>query len=754
MMEEPSVLDYLKAKLTPWRGPAPQIPRGISENDSASESAAVPAGQAVQEISPQPTGMPESGSAAQLVVDQQALASLEYNAAPIAEPAAQEALLPLAQRIAVPWVPLVAFGLALLAQLSLEPGPQRTWTMGAVLYLLSAVCLGVSARRGEWALAPLPGGEKCLDPLTVRTAGLISSLIFGLAAFWAFGDNLLTRLNVILWLISVGTIIWAFWLPAAPAGAWLERLRSFWSLREWKISITRGTLAAAGAIFLVLFFRLHRLNQVPPEMFSDHAEKLLDVWDVLHGQTSIFFPRNTGREALQMYMTAGIIQLFNTGYSHLSLKIGTALAGLLTLPFIYLLGKEVGSKRIGLLAMVFAGIAYWPNVISRVGLRFPLYPLFVAPVLYFLLRGIRTSNRNDFILSGLFLGIGLHGYTPIRILPVVILVAVGIYLLHAQSRQVRKQTIWQLLILAVIALFVFLPLLRYATINPEGFSFRSFSRLGTLERPLPGPAWQIFSENLWNALTMFAWDDGEIWVVSLTHRPAMDVISAGLFFSGIVLLFIRYLRRRHWLDLFLLLSVPLLMLPSILSLAYPSENPALNRLSGAMVTMFLIVAIALDGLMTGLSTRLGPSLGSKVASALAVGCILLASLQNYGLVFNEYQQVFEQSAWNTSEMGEVIRQFTTSVGSEDTAWVLAYPHWVDTRLVGMNAGYPLKDYAIWPENLPETTADPRAKLFLVKPEDSQGLQALQSLYPQGVLQEYISEVDFHNFLMFFVPPAN
>ena len=25
-MEEPSVLDYLKAKLTPWRGPAPQIP--------------------------------------------------------------------------------------------------------------------------------------------------------------------------------------------------------------------------------------------------------------------------------------------------------------------------------------------------------------------------------------------------------------------------------------------------------------------------------------------------------------------------------------------------------------------------------------------------------------------------------------------------------------------------------------------------------------------------------------------------------
>jgi len=742
MMEEPSVLDYLKAKLTPWRGPAPQIPGGSSAGEPGA----------------QPAESLEDRAVAQPATDLQPTAALD-TAAPggpawVTEPAAEATVVPVPHRIAIPWLTLIAFGLALLAQVSLEPGPERTWTTGAILYLLSAACLGLAAWRGEWTLAPLPGGEKRADPLTVRTYGLVAGILFGLVAFWSFGDNLFTRLNVALWLFSIGAIIWSFWLPEMSAHVWLERWRGFGLQREWKFSITRGTLVAAGTIFLVLFFRLYRLDQVPPEMFSDHAEKLLDVWDVLHEQTSIFFVRNTGREALQMYMTAGIIQLFNTGYSHLSLKIGTALAGLLTLPFIYLLGKEVGSKRIGLLAFVIAGIAYWPNVISRVGLRFPLYPLFVAPVLYFLLRGIRTSNRNDFILSGLFLGIGLHGYTPIRILPVVILVAVGLYLIHAQSRQVRKQTIWQLMILAVIALFVFLPLLRYATINPEGFSFRSFSRLGTVERPLPGPAWQIFSENLWNALTMFAWDDGEIWVVSVTHRPALDVISAALFFSGVVLLFIRYLRRRHWLDLFLLLSVPLLMLPSILSLAYPAENPALNRLSGAMVTMFLIVAIALDGLMTSLSTRLGPSLGPKVASGLAIGCILLASLQNYGLVFNEYQQVFEQSAWNTSEMGEVIHQFTTSVGSEDTAWVLAYPHWVDTRLVGMNAGYPLKDYAIWPENLPETTADLRAKLFLVKPEDTQGLQALQSLYPQGVLQEYISEVDFHNFYMYFVPPAN
>ncbi len=730
-MEEPSVLDYLKAKLTPWRGPAPKIPEipqpGVEQSGAAEmipggelstpESVDIPASQIASSV---PAVVPERVS--------------EVKARPLF------------------WITVGSFLLAVIAQASLEPGPNRAWTLGAVLYLISAAGAFVAAWRGEWTAHPLPESQPRRDSLRVRYPGLFIGIPLALLALWLFEDNLFTRLNVTLWLLSLVAILWTFWLPGSQGESWVRRLYRVFSKPEWNLSITRGTLAGLGVVALILFFRLYRLNLTPPEMFSDHAEKLLDVWDVLHGQTRIFFPRNTGREALQMYLAAVTILLFKTGYSHLTLKIGTVLAGLLTLPFLYLLGKELGSKRIGLLAAAFAGISYWHNVISRVGLRFPLYPLFVAPSLYYLLRGIRTSNRNDFILSGLFLGIGLHGYTPIRILPIVILVAVGLYLVHAQSRGLRKQTLWGLIVLALMALMVFLPLLRYSLDNPEAFSYRSFSRLGSLERPLPGPAGEIFLNNLWKAMTSFAWDDGEIWVISVTHRPALDIISAALFYLGMMLLLARYIRRRHWLDLFLLLSVPLLTLPSILSLAFPAENPALNRMAGAIVPVFLIVAIALDGLMTTLSNRLSLFWGPKVALGVAVGCLTLASLQNYSLVFEEYQRVFELSSWNTSEMGQVIKSFTTSVGSPDSAWVVAFPHWVDTRLVGMNAGYPLKDYAIWTDQLAETISDPRPKLFLVKPEDTQAINTLQTLYPQGVLQEYTSRVENHDFYMYFVPP--
>ena len=77
------------------------------------------------------------------------------------------------------------------------------------------------------------------------------------------------------------------------------------------------------------------------------------------------------------------------------------------------------------------------------------------------------------------------------------------------------------------------------------------TRMTGLEQPLPGPALEIFIKNTWNALTMFFWDNGEIWVHSVMDRPALDLISAAIFFIGVVLLIMRYFRKHDWLGYFL-----------------------------------------------------------------------------------------------------------------------------------------------------------------------------------------------------------
>jgi hypothetical protein len=726
---EPTVLDYVKSKLMPWKGIRIEIP-DTSFGEFIDKTDVAGIDDEPLEISLKEEGQVDS-------IDDTRLSPEEANV----------------KAISLPWKSFLAIGLALFAQLSLEP-PDPNKTVGIVLYCIAAGIAVWATINGEWQLASIPKRVHHHDPLTVRQWAFWIGLVVSLVAFLALGGNRFTVLNVTLWLIGLAAMIAALWLPDPQRRLNLSDIFENLQTKNWQISISRWTLALLSAFGLVLFFRFFRLNQVPPEMFSDHAEKLLDVWDVLNGETRIFFPRNTGREALQMYLTAGIAKYLNTGLSFLSLKLGTVLAGAVSLPFIYLLGKEVGNRRVGLFALIFAGIAYWPNVISRVGLRFPLYPLFVAPVLYFLIRGFQTSNRNDFILAGVALGMGLHGYSSTRLFPIVVVMAFALYLLHRQSKGYRRQTIFGFMILVLLAFMVFLPLFRYALEDPGMFNYRTLSRIGSIERPLQGPAWQIFLENLWNAVTMFAWSNGETWVHSIPHRPALDIVSAAFFYLGVVLIFIRYLRNRYWMDIFLILSIPFLMMPSILSLAFPSENPSLNRTAGAIIPVFLIVGLGLDGFLSQLESSLSKTWGKRLAWVVGLSLLVWSSLHNYELVFNQYYEQFRLSAWNTSEVGHVIRSFSDSVGTPDNAWVVGSPHWVDTRLVGINAGYPTKDYAIWPEHFHDTLTVDAPKMFIIRPEEEESRLILQEMYPEGWLTLYKSEVPTKDFYIFVVPPTD
>jgi hypothetical protein len=638
----------------------------------------------------------------------------------------------------LPWVSFLAVVFAISAQRLLEPA-ERKVEISFLLYLTAVVLVGWASMKNGWHLPALPGHRSGSDPLSVRSFSILLSIPFVLAAFWAFGSGEFTFTNTALWLLALGLLVHGLSLKNAPKPQIADErgriINSIW-------------IMIMVAVFgLAIFFRFNQVDSLPAQPFSDHAEKMLDLYDISQGQQKIFFERNTGREAFQMYWTLLTAKLFGTGISFLSLKLGTALLGILTLPFIYLLGKEYGNPRAGLFALFLFGIAYWPNVISRIGLRFPLYPFFLAPTFLFLTRGLRTRSRNDFILCGLFLGLGLHGYSPFRIVPFLVVVAFALYLMHVQSIGTRCQAFWWFAIISVVSLYVFLPLLRYALDHYDTFSLRTLSRLGNVETNLPDSMGAVFFSNLLKGLLMFNWDDGDIWVNSLPHRPALDVVTGALFVLGVVLLCMRYLRHREWRDLLLLSSIPLLLMPSVLSLAFPVENPALNRAGGAAVSAILVSALALDGLVTGLSAgRKRPFLAYGVT-----GMLLAASaFQNYDLVFRQFNESYLRGVWNTSEMGEVIREFGDRYGQTDTAWIVPYPQWVDTRLPAMWSGILDRDFALWPEQFADTTGLPAPKLFIFKPEDLETENALRVLYPDAELSRYTLLTPGKDFMVLFV----
>ena len=713
-MKEPNVFEYLQSKLMPWKYTLPEV-TPLEEYYSDRPRS--------EEIS-------------------------EY-----AQASEKDASMP---GVALPpaWRALVSLFLALAAQRFLEPTTERP-ELAITLYAIAFGFLVWAVLKEDLLISGPPPLVGVSHSMSIRWAYLFASIPFLGVAFLAFGDNKFTQLNVALWAIGIVLFLYAFWQERLTEvfSKFFSKMSDFLKEPTIAFRITPFFWLVLLASLIAIFFRANLLEQIPAEMFSDHAEKLWDVSDVLNGKSPIFFERNTGRESFQMYLTAAVSILFGTGLSFLSLKIGTVLCGLLTLPYIYLLGKEIGNRWVGLLALLMAGMAYWPNVISRVALRFTLYPFFVAPTLFYLLRGLRTSRRNDFILSGVALGLGLHGYSAFRLTPLTVLAAVGIYLLHKESKERRQAALWGLGAIGFMSLVVYLPLFRYALSNPEYYSYRAMSRLTGIERALPGPAVTIFFQNLWEALIMPFWKNGDIWVHSVVNRPALDVVTGSLYFIGLVLILIRYFQKRHWQDLFLILAVPLLMLPSILSIAFPEENPSLNRAAGALVPIFVIAAFGFETMFSTLYLRYKSLFGKGVMVLLVVILLVWSGKQNYDLVFRQYNDQFLGGAWNTSEIGKVIRGYVDSLGVEEATFVVPYRHWVDTRLVGINAGFPNRDFALWREYIADTIGDQGPKLFIFKPEDGETLQVLQEIYPDGMMRFYDSDRDGKDFNIYLVPAA-
>jgi len=715
-MQEPSVLDYLKALLSGQKAPAvPPLPR--SGRSRVRKQAAKPSASS-------------------------------RGPAKAAAPA-----FTLAQ---LPWRSVGAFVLFFVGQILLAP-PGGAWALAASVLLLAVGLAAWAYVEGEWSLPQLAPAEAHKGVAVFRRTPLLAAGVLFVLAFLLSGNNQFNLLNLACWLGAVGSLLYAFWQPAGKAArrpSLRARLTGFVRQPEFTLRVSRWSLLVLLAFGLIAFFRFHQLTVTPPEMVSDHAEMLMDVLDIQNGKTSIFFERNTGREPLPFYLAVWAGSLFGSGASFLTLKLASALVAFASLTYMYLLGKELGGRWVGLFALLLTGLAYWPNVLSRLGLNFGLYAALAAPTLYYLLRGLRRSSLNNFLLAGLFMGIGLNGYTAFRIVPLVAAAAVAIFLLHRSSPQARSQALLGAVLLAVVAIVAVTPLLRFAIDNPALVNQRVLTRLGEAERAYPGPAGAIFVSNVLKGLGLFNYSGGTLWVTGAVRAPAFDPLSGALLLLGVCLAVMRYARHRQWQDLFLLLSIPLLMLPSTLSLAFPEENPAMNRASAAWIPAFLLCALALDTLLHSLRTRLKGALGLRLAQLAGVGALGLVALLNYGLFFGEYTRNYTANSWNSREMGQVIADYANSFGSLESAWVVAYPHWVDTRLVAMEAGKPGHDYAVWPEQLANTASVPAPRLYLLKPEDTLTASTLQQLFPQGVLTTFTSQTPTRDFLMYLVAADN
>lgn len=620
----------------------------------------------------------------------------------------------------------------------------------ASLFLLAAYVRGGSA-FGIPVRQPVRGASQTLPANPARGLFVLPAFVFALIAFFEARANEFTLLGVSAWATALVLFLVAFW-EGSPLEIWRGARAKFSVLtrRDMRGQRARWLLVAlVGIMALGVFFYFYRLDAIPAEMTSDHAEKILDTHDILRGKFSVFFERNTGREPLQFYLNALVVWLGLAPLDMLALKIVGAGAGVLTIPAVFLLAREMFDDEVGLLAAFLFAVSIFPIAIARIGLRYPLSPLFVAWTLFFLLRALRRQSRNDFLLAGVLLGIGLNGYSPFRVvigLVVAWLVVWRLYDFNVTANGMRRFVLNSVLMLGA-ALLVFTPLLGYISVHPDMFAYRMATRLTSLEVPVQGSPLEIFLDNNVRALEMFNVRGDVVWVNALPNVPAVDFLLGACLLAGALYGLYRLLRFREYPFALILVAGFVLLLPSTLTFAFPEENPSVVRAGGIAPFIMILAALPLAW-----GRKLFARVGSPALGAFLVGVVLVGTmLTNFNLYFERYDEQYRRAAWNSTEIADALRDFAALQNDWEHIYVVSAPHWVDYRAVGIHLGnFDFRKHLV--ENEEQFAAqarDPAPKLYVLKNQDFEALAFLQRLYPNGVPVRVNSKTPGRDFVAFF-----
>jgi len=376
-------------------------------------------------------------------------------------------------------------------------------------------------------------------------------------------------------------------------------------------------LIIAAIILLAAFFRLYRLDQLPPGLHFDEGFNAMMAQRVLTGvERPIFFTEDLTEEPMAIYITAVSFGLF--GPSPWSLRLVSAVAGMMTVAASYLLARGLFQSRwIAALAAFVLAILYWHVNFSRLGMEPIFTPLTLTLTFAFLLPRLRGGGTLwQWALAGVFLASTQYTYKAALFVPVLFVAFIGVEILVDRKFWTRHAR--GLIVMVGVAILVFAPLGLYLVAHPEQF----------LERPSSVTAsttGETIADHAIQVAGMFFLRGDDNPRSNLPGRPALDPFLSIGFIAGLIACLVRLRRIESRL---LLLWLGIMSLPSVLT----DFAPHFGRNIGATPALALIVA-------SGFAFVVGQVRERK--TILPVTALLFAGLAFSALTtFNDYFNVW------------------------------------------------------------------------------------------------------------------
>ncbi|OGD78873.1 hypothetical protein A2368_00435 [Candidatus Collierbacteria bacterium RIFOXYB1_FULL_49_13] len=444
---------------------------------------------------------------------------------------------------------------------------------------------------------------------------------------------------------------------------------------------------SANKILLIILlvasiFRFWGLTKSPPALNWDEVSIGINAYSVLttaRDEWGKFLPlafKAYGEYKLPGMIYASIPGIALFGLNEIGVRLTPALIGILAVYTLYLLGKELASIRLGLIASALLSISPWHVHLSRASFEAGLALLFIELSLLFYCR-IKKDPR-ALIKTGLFAVLSLYTYNSARIfLPLLFI------WLFWRSRRLKLALVSCLLFLPLIITFVN-PSAKVRwntldTLNNEGF----LMAVGESRRytPLPDPLPRLIHNKYTHLVYKLGLDYLQTFSSELllfkgsaqTQRSVQGMGLLYLFEFPLLVIGLLSLKDKKYSTLAALLIPWILFspIPSAITVDAPSSLRALNLLPA----LLLVEGIGFLSLNSWLSSR------SRYFKLLLLVFVLWnISLFVYRLLgvypikySSEWQWGYKQMIQEVNKYeGQVDKVYITNDFGEPQAYLLFY----------------------------------------------------------------------------------
>lgn len=375
---------------------------------------------------------------------------------------------------------------------------------------------------------------------------------------------------------------------------------------EW---IKRNYLLT-GTLVVATFLRLYKLGSLPPGLHPDEAANGLDIISMIEkGKFAVVYGTNGPREALFFYLQAIFVYLGKItqwtflNFTPLSLRIAPAILGIFTVLGIYLLGKELFNRNVGLFASIAMAVSSWHIQFSRNGFRAIMVPFALVFMFYFFIRAYRNQRLMDFVMTGAFLAIGFYTYLSFRLVP-LILIALFIYI-FVTDRKFITQNLRKIYFMTGAFLILMIPMFIHFVYVPADILGRASTSIFNSELNGGNPIKTLFS-NILKTMMMFNFKGDANWRHNIAGLPMLDIFTGILFWIGLGLSFIRIRKIEYFL---LIIWFGAMSIPEVLT---AEGIPHALRMVGTMPVVFLWIGLGLAYIFEKFRLKYAATIGVMV----------------------------------------------------------------------------------------------------------------------------------------------